>query len=438
MPLAKYLNMASRLKWNAKHSHYLRTNLCHSLYIKNICCLSTLRSTNINSPYNILHLIHHNHSFSSNADGDPMNSDYYKVLGVDTQCSTDDIKKAYRKLALKYHPDRNQDDRKNAEAKFKNISAAYQTLSDSNKRTQYDLLHRTASSIHDRSGGRGAGGAPGGSYQGMSFNTHPFSRADADKVFSEQFGDKSPFEVMQELEQMIHAFSDGQKEMDPDFGSKYKMPDMGNMKGPNFGDIDWRDDISEKELKDLFGRLGKEEGTTTTTTKTTADGGTTTKTTTSYWSSERVPLHERIKQAEIKAKAKMRQMDVEPPKSAGNMSNFFNFGGKDKGSVDIGNLLQKMNRGENTDKDEWSGPTIKGFDSNNLNKFVDEMMEFQGKEFEKKLANEPKAEGVIPRAKQKMRQNAEKKLFGINHKIKGIMAKGMVRKVEDNEKKKNP
>ena len=63
-------------------------------------------------------------SFSSKAD--PLSTDYYKVLGVDTQCSIDDIKKAYRKLALEHHPDRNQDDRKNAEERFKNISAAYQ------------------------------------------------------------------------------------------------------------------------------------------------------------------------------------------------------------------------------------------------------------------------------------------------------------------------
>ena len=69
---------------------------------------------------------HHFSSFSSKAD--PSSTDYYKVLGVDTQSSTDDIKKAYRKLALEHHPDRNQDDRKNAENRFKNISAAYQVL----------------------------------------------------------------------------------------------------------------------------------------------------------------------------------------------------------------------------------------------------------------------------------------------------------------------
>lgn len=69
---------------------------------------------------------HHQYSFSSSPADPTQSDDYYRVLGVDTQATPDDIKKAYRKLALQYHPDRNQDDRKGAEEKFKNISAAYQ------------------------------------------------------------------------------------------------------------------------------------------------------------------------------------------------------------------------------------------------------------------------------------------------------------------------
>ena len=64
--------------------------------------------------------------------------DYYKELGIDKNASPDDIKKAYRKLALKYHPDRNPTDRKKAEEKFKKISEAYAVLSDPEKRKQYD------------------------------------------------------------------------------------------------------------------------------------------------------------------------------------------------------------------------------------------------------------------------------------------------------------
>ena len=64
--------------------------------------------------------------------------DYYKMLGVDKGASVDDIKKAYRKLALKHHPDRNPSDKKRAEEKFKEISEAYAVLSDPEKRKQYD------------------------------------------------------------------------------------------------------------------------------------------------------------------------------------------------------------------------------------------------------------------------------------------------------------
>lgn len=63
--------------------------------------------------------------------------DYYEILGVSKTASAAEIKKAYRKLALKYHPDKNNGD-KNAEAKFKQISEAYAVLSDQNKRQQYD------------------------------------------------------------------------------------------------------------------------------------------------------------------------------------------------------------------------------------------------------------------------------------------------------------
>ena len=63
--------------------------------------------------------------------------DYYDVLGVQRGASDDDLKKAYRKLAMKYHPDRNSDDPSAAE-KFKEASEAYEVLSDSSKRNAYD------------------------------------------------------------------------------------------------------------------------------------------------------------------------------------------------------------------------------------------------------------------------------------------------------------
>ena len=66
-----------------------------------------------------------------------MKRDYYEVLSVEREATGDDIKKAYRKLALKYHPDRNQGDSE-AEDKFKEASEAYEVLSDSQKRSRYD------------------------------------------------------------------------------------------------------------------------------------------------------------------------------------------------------------------------------------------------------------------------------------------------------------
>ena len=66
-----------------------------------------------------------------------MANDYYQTLGVSKTASADEIKKAYRKLAVKYHPDKNPGD-KSAEEKFKQVSEAYDVLSDPKKRKQYD------------------------------------------------------------------------------------------------------------------------------------------------------------------------------------------------------------------------------------------------------------------------------------------------------------
>lgn len=76
-----------------------------------------------------------------------MAKDYYGILGVDKKASAEDIKKAYRKLALKYHPDKNPGDKK-AEEKFKDITEAYAVLSDAEKRKQYD--HFGESGFHQR------------------------------------------------------------------------------------------------------------------------------------------------------------------------------------------------------------------------------------------------------------------------------------------------
>ncbi|RGD75251.1 molecular chaperone DnaJ [Anaerofustis stercorihominis] len=90
--------------------------------------------------------------------------DYYEVLGVDKSAGEDEIKKAYRKLAMKYHPDRNPDD-KEAEEKFKEINEAYEVLSDPDKKSKYDQFGHDA--FDPNMGGAGFGGAGFGGFEDM-------------------------------------------------------------------------------------------------------------------------------------------------------------------------------------------------------------------------------------------------------------------------------
>lgn len=83
--------------------------------------------------------------------------DYYEVLGVERGASEDEIKKAFRKLARKYHPDVNRDNPKEAEEKFKEINEAYEVLSDANRKAQYDQFGHAAFD-----GSQGMGGFEGG------------------------------------------------------------------------------------------------------------------------------------------------------------------------------------------------------------------------------------------------------------------------------------
>jgi len=103
--------------------------------------------------------------------------DYYQVLGVSKSATNDDIKKAYRKLALKYHPDKNKSP--GAEEKFKEVAEAYEVLSDSEKRKIYDQ--------YGEAGLKGNAGAGGGEGNFQTFNGDPRT------TFETFFGTSNPF-----------------------------------------------------------------------------------------------------------------------------------------------------------------------------------------------------------------------------------------------------
>lgn len=109
--------------------------------------------------------------------------DYYELLGVSKNASQEDIKKAYRKLALKYHPDRNRGD-KTAENKFKEINEAYEVLQDSQKKAAYDRFGHNAFQ-QGAGGGGGARGNPFGA-GGAQFDFGGGGFAD---IFNEFFGE---------------------------------------------------------------------------------------------------------------------------------------------------------------------------------------------------------------------------------------------------------
>uniref|UniRef100_F1L3M9 DnaJ subfamily B member 5 n=1 Tax=Ascaris suum TaxID=6253 RepID=F1L3M9_ASCSU len=103
-----------------------------------------------------------------------MGKDYYKVLGIAKSASEDEIKKAYRKMALKYHPDKNKEP--GAEAKFKEVAEAYDVLSDPKKKEIYDKYGEDGL----KAGGEGGPGGPGG--------YHYEFQGDPMRMFAQFFG----------------------------------------------------------------------------------------------------------------------------------------------------------------------------------------------------------------------------------------------------------
>ena len=115
--------------------------------------------------------------------------DYYEVLGVNKNATDEELKKAYRKLAKKYHPDANPDNKEEAEAKFKEVNEAYETLSDAQKRKMYDQFGPDGPQF-----GGGAGG-PFGGFGGGNYYSYTSSGFDGfsdfggfEDIFSTIFG----------------------------------------------------------------------------------------------------------------------------------------------------------------------------------------------------------------------------------------------------------
>lgn len=129
-----------------------------------------------------------------------MSEDYYDILQVPRTATQDDIRKGYRKQALKWHPDKNPDNKEQAEERFKVVSEAYEVLSDKGKREIYDRYGKEGLSPN--------GERPDG-HSAASFETFPsdFFR-DPEEVFREFFGSTSFSDIFEMAFQTIGAFRD--------------------------------------------------------------------------------------------------------------------------------------------------------------------------------------------------------------------------------------
>lgn len=117
-----------------------------------------------------------------------INSDnYYEVLGLNKNVSDDDIRKAYKKIALKYHPDKNPNNKEEAEKNFKKINEAYSILGDKEKRKNYDTFGKSGLE--------------------NNFNGFKFSNSDAHNIFSSFFNRRDPFEMMFNNDGFFEEFS---------------------------------------------------------------------------------------------------------------------------------------------------------------------------------------------------------------------------------------
>ena len=136
-----------------------------------------------------------------------LGNNYYETLGIPRDASGKDIKKAYRNLAVKWHPDKNPKDQETATKKFQEISTAYEVLSDEKARKRYDAMGND---------GFGQGGSGGGfDFKNGKDPFHDFVHRSPQDIFKDFFGTDSPFDKMVDemfgdaFEQMFNMHQDG-------------------------------------------------------------------------------------------------------------------------------------------------------------------------------------------------------------------------------------
>ncbi|XP_030052983.1 dnaJ homolog subfamily B member 1 [Microcaecilia unicolor] len=158
-----------------------------------------------------------------------MGKDYYKTLGLSRGATEEDIKRAYRKQALRYHPDKNKEP--GAEEKFKEVAEAYDVLSDPKKREVYDKFGEEG--LKGGGGGGGGGGGPNGSSFSYTFHGDPHA------MFTEFFGGRNPFDT-------FFSARNGDEDMDVDdpFAS-FGVGNFGSMGFPRSRTI--RENVGRKQ-----------------------------------------------------------------------------------------------------------------------------------------------------------------------------------------------
>ena len=158
--------------------------------------------------------------------------DYYEVLGISNKATDDEIKKAYRKLAIRWHPDKNPNNKEEAEEVFKKVAEAYEVLSNADKRAVYDRYGKDG--LNPSHGG----GSTGGSFRGFDNNDF-FTFQHAEDIFRNFFGGKDPFADFYDDDDFFPSFGGfgmgGKQNQTSKGGSKGKQGKQGHNHHDPFG-----------------------------------------------------------------------------------------------------------------------------------------------------------------------------------------------------------